>query len=69
MARYQYLTVHMYHDPDEGFVPYEKGIPHSSLGQVLAEYADKGWRYVAYVPTTYNTPTASGQLVFERESA
>lgn len=68
MARYQYATVHMrlIGSLNEGqpFVRHEKGVPQSTLREVLTEYADKGWRYVGFVP---RGPAGADQVVFERE--
>ena len=68
MARYQYTTVHMklIGSLNEGqpFVRFEQGAAQSNLRDVLAEYADKGWRFVGFVPRGLG---ATDQIVFERE--
>ena len=68
MVRYEYVTVHMslIGSLNEGqpFVRYEKGSPRSTLREVLAEYAEKGWRYVDFIP---RGAAGTDQVVFERE--
>lgn len=70
MTRYKYATVYMKKligslSEGESFVRYEKGQPQSTMYELLNEYADKGWRYVEFVP---RGPEGTDQLVFERES-
>jgi hypothetical protein len=67
MTRYQYVTVPMTLDNDKGFVRWQKGSPESSLREVLAEYADKGWRYINYVPINFSGSRPLGDVVFDRE--
>jgi hypothetical protein len=70
MARYQYLTVHMQRigslNEGQPFVRVEKGAARSSLREVLDEYAEKGWRFVQFVP---RGNAGTDQIVFERETA
>lgn len=69
MARYQYTTVPMRTVSEGRFVRWVKGTPESTLREVLAEYAEMGWRYVGYVATvsSSNIAGSSGQAVFELE--
>lgn len=68
MARYQYAAVHMrlVGSLNEGqpWVRWSKGSPESTLQEVLDEKAEKGWRYVGFVP---RGPAGTDQLIFERE--
>lgn len=67
MARYQYQTIQMNAKPDKGFVRWEEGTPESALHDVLADFAEKGWRYVGFVQTGHLTSYPSGKVIFERE--
>ncbi len=69
MAKHQYTTVAMklVGSLNEGqpWVRWVKDMPQSTFHEVLNEYADKGWKYVGFVP---RGAAGTDQIVFEREA-
>jgi hypothetical protein len=70
MAKYQYTTVAMklVGSLNEGqpWVRWVKDKPESTFYEVLAEYAEKGWRYVGVVE---RGAAGTDQIIFEREAS